>query len=168
MTPGGPLVRPLRPDDDADALAAIVVAAYDALGHHDVDPEYQAELRDVRGRAEVATVVVAELDGALVGCLTFVPGPGGSLAEFDDEDAAGVRMFGVDPAVQGRGVGTAMMEWCRDEAVRLGRRRIVLHTTTDMATAKRMYERLGYTREPERDMHFDDLGLHLMAYVLVL
>ena len=100
---------------------------------------------------------------SVVGCLTFVPGHDNPHAEFDDPEAASFRYFGVDPAVQGRGVGEAMVGWVVDESRRLGRRRIRIHTLVAMTGAQRLYERLGFVREPGLDEDWD--GIVGLAYV---
>jgi GNAT superfamily N-acetyltransferase len=50
----------------------------------------------------------------------------------------------VDPAYQGDGVGTCMLEWSNAEAKRLGARRMSL-TTTLTNPAIKLYERCGYS-----------------------
>ena len=61
------------------------------------------------------------------------------------------RVLVVDPAVQGRGVGELLVTTCLDRARAAGRRRMVLSTDPRMAAAQRLYQRLGFTRLPERD-----------------
>jgi len=156
-------------------VARLTVAAYEAL----VGPErlfgYRDELEDVAGRAAAGTVLVA-VDGAdaVLGAVTYVPGPRTPLSEFDDDDACGIRMLAVDPARQGGGAGRALTVACIERAQADGRGRIVLHSTSAMEIARGMYERLGFERTPRRDVIVpsEDLAgeapLHLMAYELVL
>ncbi|MGH2738753.1 MAG: GNAT family N-acetyltransferase [Actinomycetota bacterium] len=80
-------------------------------------------------------------------------------------DQAHVRMLGVHPDVQGRGIGRRLMEGAADEAGRAGKRRITLETTDAMVTAQRLYESMGYRRGD--DLVFDD-GFRLRAYELAL
>lgn len=143
-----PVVRPVLPDEHERA-AAVVLAAYGDLGI-DLGP-YRASLADVAGRASAADVLVAVVDGRVVGTVTYVDGSGNAYAEFDDDDAAGIRMLAVDPAVQGRGVGGALVEACITRARAAGRRVIVLHTTSGMAAARRLYKARGFRRTPTRD-----------------
>ncbi|HEX2049865.1 MAG TPA: GNAT family N-acetyltransferase [Actinomycetota bacterium] len=152
-------IRPAR-RDDYDAIAELTVAAYSApprpgegpapglRGH--VRTEYVHTLRDVARRAADALVLVALDGGRVAGAVTYVPGPG-PYAEFDEPDAAGIRMLAVDPAVQGRGIGRALVEECIARARAAGKTLVVLHTTTWMHAARRLYERLGFVRAPERD-----------------
>ncbi len=162
-------IRRIAHDDDLERTGALVQAAYRSLPDYPADDEYDRYIGDVGARLEpdgAVDVIVAVLDGRIVGCLTFVPGPGTHHHEFDDPEAASFRYFGVDPAVHGVGVGQAMVQWCIDEARRLGRRRIRIHTIPVMEAAQRMYTRLGFLRTPEHDETWGDV--EGIAYVLHL
>jgi GNAT superfamily N-acetyltransferase len=151
-------IRPVRPPEH-ERLGAITVAAYRAINPPhaggDLD-EYEAELRDVGGRAAGADVLVAvDADGAVLGGVTYVPDRSSPSAEFEDADAAGIRMLAVAPEAQGRGVGEALTRTCIDRAVTAGKGQIVLHSTDWMTTAHRLYERLGFRRDPGLDWQVD-------------
>jgi GNAT superfamily N-acetyltransferase len=147
-------VRTVDPSDVelCARLGRMVLAAYVTLPGHVPEPEYEAQLADVAARAAMAdTVVLAAFDPEPVGCVTYVAGGGSPMAEHDDAGAASFRMLGVDPAAQGRGAGAALVTACIDRARAEGRAAIVLHTTTWMHTAHRMYERFGFQRDPSLD-----------------
>jgi len=144
----------------------VVQDAYFALDGYPRDEDYDRLLGEVAARAADADVVVAIVDDRIVGCLTFVPGHDNAHAEFRDEGAASFRYFGVDPASAGLGVGEAMVRWCVDEARRLGRTRLRIHTLTMMHGAQRLYERLGFVRDPSYDEDWD--GIVGLAYRLDL
>ena len=156
-------VRLVRPSEH-EALGALTVQAFEALPGA-VLGDYADELRDVATRAAAVEVLVAVEDDRLLGGITYVPGPG-RFAEFEDDDAAGIRMLAVDPAAQGRGVGRLLSEACIERAVAAGRARIVLHSTPWMPAAHRLYESLGFVRAPERDESYPEVDL--VAYVLEL
>ena len=151
-----------------DRLGEIVVAAYASVGALEGDDEYVPELRDVARRVREAVVFAAldEASGMPLGCVTYVPGPDNAWAEHLREGEASIRMLAVDPAVQGRGVGTALAEACLARARADGRRAVFLHSLPVMAGAQRIYERLGFRREPERDWVFP--GFLLLGFVLDL
>ena len=134
---------------DFEAAGEICVRAYAADG---LGPGgYAEKLRDVAGRVAVASVLVAEDGGSVLGCVTFMSGPGGPLGEIAREGEAEFRMLAVDPAAQGRGVGEALVRACLAAAADLGRRALVCSSQDRMLAAHRLYERLGFVRDPARD-----------------
>lgn len=159
-------IRRIAPTDDAAAAARIVQDAYFRLADYPRDDEYDALLGDIDGRGDEAEVIVAVDEGRIVACLTYLPLMVGEHAEFDDAEAASFRFFGVDPSVQGRGVGDAMVQWVIDESRRRRRRRIRIHTLESMPGAQRLYERIGFVRTPEHDENWD--GIIGLAFVLEL
>lgn len=156
-------VRELQPDDDVAAAGAIVQNAYFRLPGYPRHDEYDVLLGDVASRTRDSRVVVAVLDGQLVGCLTYVEDMTGPHGEFDDDAAASFRYFGVHPSAQGAGVGEAMVQWCIDTAVTDGRERIRIHTLESMPGAQRLYLRMGFERDPENDEVWD--GIKGLAFI---
>jgi predicted N-acetyltransferase YhbS len=117
--------------DEYETIADITVNAYvdearrngnaeSVGGDSHFNSTYVPELRNVAGRARDAVVLVAADDDSILGAVTYVPGLG-PYAEFDDPDAAGIRMLAVTPAAQGRGVGAALVQACLDRARSEGR-----------------------------------------------
>ena len=159
-------IRPVRPAE-VERLAELTVAAYLALTGGVLDDDYRAELADVAGRAADSDVLVAvDDDGALVGGVTFIPGPKG-YSPFLRPGEAGIRMLGVAVEAQGRGVGTALVQACIERAVAGGFSALCLQTTAGMAGAQRIYQRAGFRRAPERDEWLRP-DLLLLAFVLAL
>ncbi|HEX6128852.1 MAG TPA: GNAT family N-acetyltransferase [Candidatus Limnocylindria bacterium] len=160
------VVRPARPEE-YEALGELTVAAYRSLQDRDLPASrgYEPILRDVAARARRSVVLAAELDGKLVGAVTYVPGPGPD-AETDDPEAAEIRMLAVLPAARGRGVGRALVEACIGLAREARRRRLVLHTRSVMQDAQHIYESLGFVRTPALDFSVE--GIQLLGYTLEL
>ena len=142
-------VRQVRPAE-CETAGAIVVAAYRALPGAHLSQGYAELLADVGRRAVEAEVLVA-VDDRLLGCVTFVPDATSPWAEMLEDDEAAVRMLGVDPTVQGRGVGRALVGACVDRARRLGRGAVFLHSTPWMEAAHHLYGMAGFVRVPSRD-----------------
>ena len=151
-------IRRARPEDFA-AVADVLSAAYAPFVRG--DHGYMAELRDTARRAAEAEVLVAVQERVL-GTVTFVP-EGGPLAELSTPAETEFRMLGVAPDAGGRGIGTALMRHIV-EASR-GREAIVCSSRSAMTTAHRLYERLGFTRVPERDWSPVE-GVDLLAFAL--
>ena len=153
--------RDVLPNEYA-LVGELVVDVYRSL-IPDMD-DYADELRDVAGRVRAGVLVwVAEVDGALAGTVSYVPGLG-PYAEFKDPHGAGIRMLAVLPAFQGHGIGEALVRACLDRARDDGRQRVYLDTTEWMKAAQRLYDRLGFARAPELDWE-PAPGLTLFSYV---
>jgi GNAT superfamily N-acetyltransferase len=160
------VIRPAVAADHA-AVGELCVAAYGPFADADVD-DYAGVLRDVAPRAAAAELIVAvdRERGALIGTVTYVP-DGGPLGEIARPDEAEFRMLAVDPAAHGRGVGTALMRHVIDESRRRGKRGVVCSSQREMRAAHRIYERLGFSRDPARDWS-PDAGVDLIAFAIVL
>lgn len=148
-------IRELLPEehDLHTQIGALTVAAYEALYPDIHEDGYAAELADVAARVQDAAVLAAldDPEGTPLGGVTYVPDRSSPFAEFDEEDAAGIRMLAVAPEAQGRGVGEALTRACIERARTEGRRQIVLHSTERMTTAHRIYGRLGFARDESLD-----------------
>ena len=160
----GLVIRAVEPAE-FEVAGTLVLEAYRSLGDEG-DELYERELRDVAGRSGSSDVLVAELEGRIVGCVTFVDGLK-ALSEVEDPDAATIRMLGVSPEARGRGVGETLTQACIDRARETGCRRVRLDTRTSMKSAQRVYERLGFVRDPSHDWS-PAPGIELLAYTLEL
>ncbi|MEU6217106.1 GNAT family N-acetyltransferase [Streptomyces sp. NPDC047022] len=155
-----------------EALGEITAQAYlrDGLLDFGEDDFYLGELRDVAKRAASAEVLVAVEHARLLGGVTFVPGVG-PMADIAGPGEAEIRMLAVAHTGRGHGVGEALVRACLDRARSVpGCGRVVLSTQRSMHAAHRIYERLGFTRTPERGWspvpHLTDLVL--LTYELTL
>ncbi|BCJ76803.1 N-acetyltransferase [Catellatospora sp. IY07-71] len=117
----------------AELRAVVLRADLERLGRYD-DQRVRQRLRD--GFAAANTWVI-EVDGGFAGCVALRPAA----------EAHWLEHFYLDPAVQGRGVGGAVLRTllgrCDRDGIRV--RLIVLRGSA----AARLYERHGFT--PERE-----------------
>ena len=144
------VIRPIAAGEH-DEVGRITVAAYVAEEYLIENDPYAGELADVRARDAAAEVWVAELDGRLVGTVTWCP-PGTSYREIaSSDDQAEFRMLAVDPAVRRRGVARALVDACLDRARADGSREVVISSLPEMVGAHGLYARLGFVRAPELD-----------------
>ena len=153
-------IPPAKPDEFS-AVGDLCVAAYEPfLGN---TGDYVDTLRDAATRAANAELLVA-VDEQLLGTITFVRA-GGPLGEIAKPDETEFRMLAVAPAAQGRGVGTELLRHIVDATARDGRNGIVCSSQPSMRAAHRIYEKLGFTRDPDRD--WSPLpGVELLAFAL--
>ena len=156
-------VRRARPDDHA-AVAELTAQVYRGEGFSSAD--YEPALRDVGSRAATATLLVAEVDGRLVGAVT-VATRGGEWAEQSVPGEAVVRMLVVAADARGSGAGEALVRACLDVAREDGCTLVRLSSQEDMTAAHRLYERLDFVRTPSFDW-YPVPGLFLRTYALPL
>ncbi len=161
---GEVLIRHAR-DDELDIVASLVVdayAEYAARMSPDAWSSFAQDIANVRGRAIDAELLVAERAGGIVGAVTRYPNWRGA-----QHDTVAIRMLAVPPSERGTGVGRTLMEHCINQARDEGRRRIVLTTTQEMESARDLYEKLGFEREPSLD-HLPAPGVRAEGYALSL
>ena len=146
-----PTIRPARPDDAArcgeiafHAWQRVWASWCRLMGDELLEQHYPDAAEDKRREVEAQIrerpqhAIVTELDGTVVGFLTFRPYPQRKLAEIGNN--------AVDPDYQGRGIGAAQ---CR-EALRLFRELGLTSATVwtgldeGHAPARAMYENAGF------------------------
>ena len=161
---------------DLEAARAVLAAAY---GEYEpaFSPEtwkrYLADILDLEGRAAESELIVAELDGRLVGCVSYFPPgakasyPSDAFSEHWPPDWAAFRLLAVDPSARGSGVGRHLTDVCIERARSAKAPVLGLHTTEPMMVARAMYERMGFERAPQYDFRPGPEVL-VEAYRLVL
>ncbi|MGW8380100.1 GNAT family N-acetyltransferase [Streptomyces sp. ODS28] len=160
-------IRSARPEE-LDEIGELTAGAYASDGLLDPGDPYLDTLRDARSREGAGEMLVAvpREGGPVLGSVVFVP-HGTRLAEISAPDEAEFRMLAVRSEGRGRGTGEALVRACMDRARLLGVRRLVLSTGERMRAGHRLYERLGFTRTPERDWS-PVPDVRLMTYALEL
>lgn len=143
-------LRPVQPHEYAE-VGELTVAAYDADGYLRGAEDFYAErLRDVAGRVEEAEVLVAVTDDRVVGTVTYCP-HGSAWSELAVAGEGEFRMLAVHPDGRGLGVGAALVRHCVARSRADGHTGVVLCSLPEMHAAHRLYERLGFHREPALD-----------------
>ncbi|HET6299654.1 MAG TPA: GNAT family N-acetyltransferase [Kribbella sp.] len=142
-------IRLARPDE-YDEVGRLTVEAYQADGFLAEGSDYRLRLLDAADRAAKAELWVAADGANLLGTVTFCT-PGSVYAEIGKDGEGEFRMLGVSAKARGLGIGTALTLHCMQRSLDLGFSRIVMCSAWNMAAAHRIYERLGFTRIPERD-----------------
>jgi len=155
-------VRPAHTGELAE-VGDLTVRAY-VDGVLSPDDGYVHHLRDAVTRAREAELYVALVDGALAGTVTFCPqgSPWGEIAQPGEGE---FRMLAVDPAHRRQGVAEALVGVCLERARELGYDGLVLSSLEAQAPAQRIYRRLGFRRDPDRDWSPVE-GVDLKAFVL--
>ncbi|MGW1068673.1 GNAT family N-acetyltransferase [Streptomyces aureus] len=165
------VVRTARPEEYR-TVGEIAAQAYlgDGLLDFGESDAYLGRLRDVAGRAAVAEVLVAVDGDRVLGSVTFAA-DSSPMADSARPGEAEIRMLAVAREARGRGAGEALVRACVGRARSVeGCSRLVLSTQRTMHSAHRLYERLGFTRTPDRDWNpFPELDdIRLLTYELTL
>ena len=134
---------------DLERIGDLTVRAYAAFTLGPADP-YVERLRDAASRASGAELWVAVEGDRLLGSVTYCP-PGSSYREVARDDEGEFRMLAVDPAARGLGAGTALAELCEARARGHRAEGMAISSLAEMTDAHRIYDRLGYGRDPGRD-----------------
>ena len=113
--------------------------------------------------------IVAEYAGKIVGSVRLYQ-PSMSASHCDvavEVQGPEVRLLAVDPALQGHGIGKALLFECIKRAQNSGHSTLGLHTGDAMQKAIQMYEHMGFVHVPELDFQTED-GSIMKGYRLEL
>lgn len=151
-----PVIRTARSTDHHE-IARLTLQAYreyaslmEPSSWSALEQAVRASLADDTG----VTRIVAEHDGTIVGSAAlYAPDAAayGSLAS--PASWPEVRLVSVAPNARGKGVARALVEECIRRARQAGASVLGLHTSRSMRAAIRLYERMGFVRDPEHDFH---------------
>ena len=114
-------------------------------------PMYRDSITATLGSVIGAAQIVAERDGAIVGAVLLYPSGAAMPGRGDAAPWPEIRLLAVPPAERGRGIGEALVRECARRARAAGDAVLTLHTTDMMRAAVRLYERLGFARDPALD-----------------
>lgn len=148
-------------EGDAEAVREVTMAAFrEYAAHMPVHWEgYREAILATLANVTPAEQVVAEREGVIVGSVLLYPAgavfsppnrPPMTLA------CPEMRLLAVAPAARGAGIGAALVSECIRRARRSGSRALTLHTSDVMQAAMRMYERMGFVRDPELDFRLSE------------
>jgi len=139
-------IRPLAPADSLVELTALLHRAYARLAARGWN--YTATDQDVettRRRATKGTCLVAEIGGRVVGTLSlWRGGPAEEDHRFADPSSVLLGQFAVEPALQGRGIGGALLAEAERRARAEGAREVLGDTAEGATDLVHLYERRGF------------------------
>ena len=170
----------LRPasTEDADALAQLSRDAFVAAFAHlykpdDLDAFLSAYKTPERYRAALADpptrVQVAEVDGRLAAyCLIERGHRIAQQPEPRPERPVFVSQLYTDPAMTGRGLGAALMDWAIGEARAWRADALQLSVFSENYGAQRFYQRYGFTKVADIDFWVGNHRDHEFLYELRL
>jgi ribosomal protein S18 acetylase RimI-like enzyme len=143
-------IRRARPPE-YEVAGRLTVEAYRASGYMEADSPYALKLVDAATRAREAELWVAvDEEETVLGTVTMAP-PTSPWAQVAGPADLEFRMLAVSAEARGRGVGEALTRAVLERTAELGLTGVVLSSSTEMTTAHRIYERLGFHRTPDKD-----------------
>lgn len=152
-------------DSDAEAIVALWTEAYFDEGEGGRDTPY-ARADFEQTRAAAAHLLVAETDGAVVGVIALLAPDEPSRAVALEGEAELARLV-VSAAARRQGIGRALANRCAELAQSEGWPTISLWSRPYQRAGHRLYESLGYRRQPERDS-VDETGFGRLVFHLDL
>lgn len=152
-------IRSAKPEE-FEVIGKLMVRVYSQLDGFPKEselPDYYKVLLNVGKLTEKEnTELLAAIsnENKVVGAVVYFSdlknyGSGGTVSEI--QHASGFRLLAVDPKVQGKGIGKLLIKECIDRAKKFGHHQLYIHSTESMKIARRMYERLGFSRCKEID-----------------
>ena len=140
------VLRRLAATDSLADLTALLNRAYRQL--LEMGLRYVATWQDeavTRRRIEGAECWVAEQSGRIVGTITlYPPGRGKGHAFYERPDVAKIGQFGIEPELQGSGLGSRMMDRVEARARELGATELAGDTAAPAAHLHAFYAKRGY------------------------
>lgn len=156
-----PKIRDFQPND-AKQVNSLALRAFEQFkGLYQDWPGFQAKIGNMSGLANVGEIIVAEVEGRIVGAVVYV-GPNASKAEFFRTEWPIMRMLVVDPDFRACGIGRTLAQECIRHAKRDGASIFALHTSKLMGVALPMYLRMGFKWVSDAPaIHGVDYGIYV-------
>jgi ribosomal protein S18 acetylase RimI-like enzyme len=101
---------------------------------------------------KIAKCYVCTLKNEIIGVAYIIPS--GNPTDLFQSDWSYIRMVGVNPKYQGKGVAKRLTSMCIDFAKQNNEKIIALHTSEFMDAARHIYESLGFKKLKEIAPHF--------------
>lgn len=142
-------------DLEHETIAEVMLEAYQQYAFDMPQPRWEAYRDSIRnsvyGDAPYARIV-AQLGGEIVGSVQMFLSS--EIAYGKPEmgiNSPIIRLLAVSPSARGRGVATLLIKEAALRSIQLGATTLNLHTSDMMASAVKLYEKLGFERAYETD-----------------
>ncbi len=112
---------------------------------------------------KIARCFVCEADQVIIGMAFLIPN--GNPTAIFEKDWCYIRLVGVHPNYEGKGIGKTLTQQCIDLAKASGEKTIALHTSEFQDAARHIYESMGFIKLKDLDLMF---GKQYYLYTLKL
>src|SRR5450755_1881854 len=153
--------------NDLHALEELALVSYGRLKKV-LTPENWAKMESVLTSDQTFPLLVrschsfvCEENGRLLGMAFLVPR--GNPTKIYSADTSYIRMVGVHPDADGKGIAQILTNMCIDKAKETGEKTIMLHSAEIMYAARHIYEKSGFKKIRLLDSHY---GLEYWLYQL--
>ncbi len=146
----GPIVRRFT-EKDAEGLAKLLNESEEGWpGGLTGGIPYTAErAKEWIERSRCFAPLVAELEGEIVGICTITE-------HFWEKDSAYIEFLNVHPEHRGKGIGKALLLASIEETMRIGRKRLDLHTWGGNLLAVPLYKKTGFFWVPKTNVYMQN------------
>jgi GNAT superfamily N-acetyltransferase len=140
------LIRTLAPTDSLIELTDLLHRAYASLGAMGLNYTAVDQTPDITAqRIAGGQCYVAEVEGRITGTIVVKPTYQKSDCEyFTRPGVAAVHQFAVDPNMQGKGIGRALLQACEAWASQQSCSELAMDTAEQAEHLIKLYTNLGY------------------------
>lgn len=162
-------IRKLTDTDSLAELTLFLNRAYASLAEAGL--RYTATYQDeaiTRKRIADGECYLAELDGALIGSISYYP-PGVLTYQYygAHPEIAAFGQLGVEPSFRKKGVGSGLVSYVEERARSDGAPAIALDTAIPATHLVRWYRKLGYRIVGEADWESTNYRSYIMRKLLL-
>jgi predicted N-acetyltransferase YhbS len=130
-------------ESDRDTIRDVTLEAFADYASAPFWEEYRSYILSMLLDIQPAEQIVAEQDGRIVGAVLLYPTGATECPE--------IHLLAVASAARGQGIGVALVQECIRRSSQAGAPALTLFTSDIMATATRLYLRMGFVRVSEFD-----------------
>ncbi|MEP7376394.1 MAG: GNAT family N-acetyltransferase [Chitinophagaceae bacterium] len=152
-----------------EKIGKLLVQVYSQLDGFPKESEQPGYYKMLANIGELTTKPGTELliavssSGDIAGAVVYFTdmkyyGSGGIAT--NEKNASGFRLLAVDPRYRGQGIGKVLTNTCIQEAKDKKVRQMIIHSTTAMQTAWKMYEAIGFKRSEDLDFMQGELPVY--------
>jgi len=144
-------------DADREAIRQVMLDAYEeyaAVIPSSLWTAYRASISEAVEGGEPTDRLVAEDGGRIIGSALLYLGSESAYGRADlGIYGPIIRYISVLPSARGRGAATSLLREGAARSLARGHNSLHLHTSDMMASAVRLYERLGFERAYDKEFH---------------